>query len=181
MKISIPSPILLLLVPLHQTHALFITSSLPTKTLSPGSSSHISSTSCLPSRPPSSIPTISAPTTQIAEATITAKPAFKPGDEVALLSLHQKWHITTYCSCATFGKDRVFCGWSVLIPFLFLLFAFLVLLVISPREAFGIKHEPVRPGGDEIAAANPGLDLGIQTKVAALAAGILAVIFAALL
>ncbi|XMA07785.1 hypothetical protein WAI453_000576 [Rhynchosporium graminicola] len=153
MKISIPSPILLLLVPLHQTHALFITSSLPTKTLSPGSSSHISSTSCLPSRPPSSIPTISTPTTQIAEATITAKPAFKPGDEVALLSLHLKWHITTYWSCATFGKDRVFCGW----------------------------HEPVRPGGDEIAAANPGLDLGIQTKVAALAAGILAVIFAALL
>jgi len=44
------------------------------------------------------------------EAVITPKPDFKPGDELEL-SLKQKWHITTYWSCVTFGQDRVFCGW----------------------------------------------------------------------
>ncbi|KAH7351195.1 hypothetical protein BKA65DRAFT_550160 [Rhexocercosporidium sp. MPI-PUGE-AT-0058] len=93
---------------------------------------------------------LSPPTTtrETDEATITPKPDFKPGDELDL-SLAQKWHITTFWSCATFGRDRVYCGW----------------------------HEPVRPGGDEIAAANPRLD----TRAAALAAGALALAFAAVL
>ncbi|KAJ5054106.1 uncharacterized protein L3040_000389 [Drepanopeziza brunnea f. sp. 'multigermtubi'] len=56
---------------------------------------------------------------------MTPKPDFQPGDEAAL-SLRQKWHLTTYWSCATFAAGRVFCGW----------------------------HEPVLPGGDEIAGAN---------------------------
>ncbi|KAL2071224.1 hypothetical protein VTL71DRAFT_12459 [Oculimacula yallundae] len=155
-------PILLLF--LHHTHALFITTPLPTPSISalPGSSLHVSSTTSTIVLPPpslsqsNSISTISpspSTTTSRAEATITPKPSFKPGDEVDLMTLHQKWHIETYWSCATFGKDRVFCGW----------------------------HEPVRPGGDEIAAANPGLDLDVRTKVAALGAAALAVAFAALL
>lgn len=60
-----------------------------------------------------SVSTISKATvTSIDAAVITLGPDFKPGDEVEL-SLQQKWHLTTYWSCATFGKDRVFCGWLV--------------------------------------------------------------------
>ncbi len=55
---------------------------------------------------------LKAKVTSIDAAVITPGPEFKPGDEVEL-SLQQKWHLTTYWSCATFGKDRVFCGWLV--------------------------------------------------------------------
>jgi len=59
-----------------------------------------------------SVLTISRATTitSVDYAAITRGPDFKPGDEIEL-SLQQKWHLTTYWSCATLGKDRVFCGW----------------------------------------------------------------------
>ncbi|PVH89228.1 hypothetical protein DL98DRAFT_647784 [Cadophora sp. DSE1049] len=146
------TPMLLLLTAhLQIAHALFITSSTPTTPTTPASPASALQASSTSSSSLSSLSTLAPPTTtttEIDEAMITPKPDFKPGDELEL-SLKQKWHITTYWSCVTFGQDRVFCGW----------------------------HEPVRPGGDEIAAANGRLD----TRAAALAAGALVLAFAAVL
>ncbi|KAH7399908.1 hypothetical protein BKA64DRAFT_468955 [Cadophora sp. MPI-SDFR-AT-0126] len=150
MKVSTSlTAMLLLLLSAHSqiSRALFITSSIPSTPASPASALQAPSTSfsSLSSLSTSSSTLAQPTTTEIDEAMITPKPDFKPGDELEL-SLKQKWHITTYWSCVTFGQDRVFCGW----------------------------HEPVRPGGDEIAAANGRPD----TRAAALAAGALVLAFA---
>ncbi|KAK0102373.1 hypothetical protein ONS95_005995 [Cadophora gregata] len=145
---SLLTPLILLLSAHFQvSQALFITSSTTSTPASPASALQASSTSFsrLSSLATSSSTLAPPTTTETDEARITPKPDFKPGDELEL-SLKQKWHITTYYSCVTFGQNRVFCGW----------------------------HEPVRPGGDEIAAANGRLD----TTAAALAAGALVFAFA---
>ncbi|KAI9055805.1 hypothetical protein LZ554_000745 [Drepanopeziza brunnea f. sp. 'monogermtubi'] len=100
------------------------TSSLPLPTSLPRDANTNANTTTI-SAPPKEIMVISTAGQEAAAPRITPKPDFQPGDEAAL-SLRQKWHLTTYWSCATFAAGRVFCGW----------------------------HEPVLPGGDEIAGAS---------------------------
>ncbi|KAI6712607.1 hypothetical protein JHW43_004835 [Diplocarpon mali] len=121
--------------------ALAASLSLPTSSPPPSSTPASSSLLLLapllaPATTPPRTPT---PTARALDgASITPRPSFEPGDEAQLVSLQQKWHLTTYWSCATFGSERVFCGW----------------------------HEPVLPGGDEIAAASRRADARVAAVVA---------------
>jgi hypothetical protein len=58
------------------------------------------------------------------------------------IQLQEKWHLTTYWSCDVFDRTVTMCGW----------------------------HEPVLPGGDEIAGAGH-----LNVRAAAIAAGVLAI------
>ncbi|PMD23716.1 hypothetical protein NA56DRAFT_701117 [Hyaloscypha hepaticicola] len=59
----------------------------------------------------------------------------------SVVELQEKWHLTTYWSCNVFDRTVTMCGW----------------------------HEPVLPGGTEIARAGH-----LNAKAAAIAAGVLA-------
>lgn len=120
--------------------SLSTTLSRPTSTFSPASS--IQSSTSSPT--PLATPTKAKGGTDAEGFLTAAKASVTPAPEVIIdgvgkmftvlgdgvVGLQEKWHLTTFTSCHTFDATFIYCG----------------------------VHEPVLPGGDEIAAAVRPLD-----------------------